>query len=338
MMYRIALLLACFASLYGDSGYFFCIDGGGSKTILQVVNEEGRVLPLLKDGVESDKIITSGSNINVVGAEGVRHVLSALLDGVSLRDGRGAVGLRKLLPDSRVVAGMAGAGLPQNRQALVCLIQESGVDSERILVMSDAELALQLVHDDGIVLIAGTGSICFGKKGGALFRAGGLGRVLGDEGSGYQIGLQAFKAALAEEYGWGPSTSLTPALKKLFQTSELKSLIPKINLGEMSPSKIASGAPLVFDRAWAGDAVAQEIIDRAAHDLGELLAAVIDRASLFDCEVHLWGGVFKNEHSEEFVQKISASLPAACRPLKMINNSLDNPAVLLAIQRSRGKS
>lgn len=54
---------------------------------------------------------------------------------------------------------MAGAALLQNKQSIFSLIQEIGCNPDRILVMSDAEMALQLITGDGIILIAGTGSI-----------------------------------------------------------------------------------------------------------------------------------------------------------------------------------
>lgn len=300
---------------------------------MQVVNQEGQILPLIKNGIKNDKIETSGSNINSIGLSGVRQVLSSLLDEAFLLEGNREIDLRTLLPHSRLIAGMAGAGLPQNKQSIISLIQERGINSDRVLVMSDAEMALQLINGEGIILIAGTGSICLGKKDEALFRVGGLGRVLGDEGSGYQIGLQALKAALAEEYGWGISTSLTPALKELFQVSDLKTLIPKINLGEIPPSKIASSAPIVFSKAAEQDEVAKEIIDQAAGDLSYLLATMIDISPLSGCEIHLWGGIFKNVHSEAFIQKVREGLPEAYRNLKMINKSQDNPAILFAIQK-----
>jgi N-acetylglucosamine kinase-like BadF-type ATPase len=335
MHYRIIILLICFASLslYGESDYLLCIEGGGSKTILQVMNQEGHIFSLVKHEIKKDRIETSGSNINSIGLEGVRQVLSSLLDDVFLLEGNREIDLKDLLPHSRIIAGLAGAGLPQNKQSLVSLIQERGISSDRVLVMSDAEMALELIQDEGIILIAGTGSICLGKRGDTLFRVGGLGRILGDEGSGYHIGLRALKAALAEECGWGISTSLTTALKQLFQVSDLKTLIPKITLGEISPSKIASSAPIVFSKAAEQDEVAKEIIDRAAGDLSYLLTTMIHMSSLSDCEIHLWGGIFKNTHAEDFIQKIKERLPEACRNVRMINKSQDNPAILFAIRR-----
>jgi N-acetylglucosamine kinase-like BadF-type ATPase len=333
-IYRITVLLVCLTSLslYGESDYLLCIEGGGSKTILQVMNQEGQILSLMKNGVNHTKIETSGSNINLIGPEGVRQVLRSLFDEVFLLEGNREIDLKSLIPTSHIIAGMAGTGLPQNKQSIISLIQERGISSDRVLVMSDAEMALQLINGEGIILIAGTGSICLGKRDDTLFRVGGLGRILGDEGSGYQIGLQALKAALAEEYGWGISTNLTPALKELFQVSDLKTLIPKINLGEITPSKIASSAPIVFSKAAEQDEVAKEIIDRAAGDLSYLLTTMINISLLSDCEIHLWGGIFKNVHSEDFIQKVREKLPEAYRNLRMINKSQDNLAILFAIR------
>src|SRR5205085_2541267 len=124
-----------------------------------------------------------------------------------------------------------------------------GVNKERLQVLTDAELALRLLKGNGMVLISGTGSICFAEKNGVRQRVGGLGRILGDEGSGYQIGLQAIRAALAEEFGYGPPTSLTPALKAFFEVTEMKTLFPQINSLEMSSATIASVSPLVFEKA-----------------------------------------------------------------------------------------
>ncbi len=334
-IYKFTTLLLCLLSfsLYGDSGYFFCIEGGGSKTILQVVNQKGQIVSLIQDGIQKDKIETTGSNINLIGPDGIRQVLSALFDRIFIVEEGQQTDCESLISDSRIIAGMAGASLFQNKQTLTLLFEEKGISCDHVIVMSDAEMALQLIPSEGIILVSGTGSVCLGKKEEAFFRVGGLGRILGDEGSGYQIGLQALKATLAEDYGWGMPTSLTPALKEYFQVSDLKTLVPKISLGEMSPSKIASSAPLVFRHSWDNDKVAEEIINQAANDLGDLLINLLDMSDLLNCEVHLWGGVFKNTLSESFIHKIKERLPETYRHLNIINRSNENPAVLFAIQK-----
>ena len=194
-------------------------------------------------------------------------------------------------------------------------------------------MALQLINGEGIILIASTGSICLGKKDDKLVRVGGLGRILGDEGSGYQIGLLALKASIAEEYGWGTPTTLTPALKELFQVTELKTLIPKINRVEIPASQIAACAPIVFSHAFElEDQVAAEIIELAADHLGYLLRTMLQKSQLSNCEVHLWGGIFKNIHSEAFIQKILERTPSD-RNITIINRSLDNAAILNTAQK-----
>lgn len=316
-----------------NSFYTLCIEGGGSKTILQVIDQEGQVVPLMQNGRRRDKIEAGSSNINAIGPEGVREVLRSLFEDVLLVQGERELPLIDLIPDSHIIAGMAGAAVSQNKQTLLALFEEWEIKADHILVMGDAEMALHLIEGEGIILIAGTGSICLGKKEETLFRVGGLGRVLGDEGSGYYMGLQALKAALAEEYGWGATTSLTPALKELFNGSDLKSLIPKIHLGEISPAKIASIAPLVFTHAWEKDRVAEKIINDAAHHLSYLLATMLSTSPFSHCEVHLWGGIFKNVHAEDFIQKIVEGMPDPRQDLKIINKAKDNPALLFALQK-----
>lgn len=299
-----------------------CIDGGGSKTTLEVINEKGEVVPLVKKGEATYIVMASGSNMNTVGQEKTRAALRDLFDDVWL-DGRE---LKSILPECLVVAGMAGIALPKNKAIMASFLEEWGVQPNRLVLMSDAEMALHLLGDRGIILIAGTGSICLGKNNQMQFRIGGLGRVLGDEGSGYQIGLQAVQAGLAEEYGWGAPTKLTGSLRDHFHVSELKNLIPKINAAEMAAAQIASGAPLVFQEAENNDAVAQKILEEAAEDLKFLLVKMVEISHLSDSELHLWGGVFKSPYADRFIQKMTEGLPH----LRVFNQAYYNAAVLYA--------
>lgn len=190
---------------------------------------ERRAAAPSQNGVSFDKIEAGGSNINTIGKEGVRQVLKVLFNNLKI-DG---ADFKEIAPSCQLIAGMAGLSLQENKDIAASLFEEWGL--HRLRLFSNVELALQLIEGDGAVLISGTGSICLGKKGGTLYRVGGFGKVMGDEGSGYQIGLQAVKAALEEEYGYGPSTRLTPALRDFFQMTELKRLLRLIN-SEKSPT------------------------------------------------------------------------------------------------------
>ena len=308
--------------------YTVCIDGGGSKTLLQVIDGEGNIVPLVQRGKSLQSIESGASNINVVKKEGVRESLHGLFEGVKI--GASQRDLREILPTSRVIAGFAGVSIPENRASLSSLFEELGISNEKLQLYTDAELALKLLEGNGLILIAGTGSICFAEKGGVRQRVGGLGRILGDEGSGYQMGLEALRAGLAEEFGYGPPTQLTPALRSFFGVAELKTLSPKINSLEITSSSIASAAPLVFEMAASGDPAAAAIISRAAEGLRQLVATALTISQLADCELHLWGGVFKGSHAESLIEKIEEA--AAANRIHVVNRSLENAAVLFARQ------
>lgn len=311
--------------------FTFCIDGGGSKTLLQIVDTRGRIIPLTKKGNITQSVESGTSNINVVKREGVKIALQGLFDG--LKVGAEQRDFQDILPTSRVVAGMAGVSIPENLTTVTLLFQELGVRKEGLQVLTDAELALRLLKGNGVVLISGTGSICFTEKGGVRKRVGGLGPILGDEGSGYQIGLQAIRAALAEEFGYGPPTSLTLALKAFFGVTEMKSLFPQINSLEISSATIASLSPLVFEKAVEKDLVAAGIVSRAAEELRQLVSTALRISQLADCELHLWGGVFKGRFADPIIEEIRKE--TAPKGIKIINQSSENAGVIYTRSTSR---
>lgn len=328
----------CFSHSYADrkeqldflateyEPFTFCIDGGGSKTLLQVVDARGCIVLLSKNGEVVESVESGASNINVVKKEGVKIALKNLFD--DLKVGADQKDVQDILPVSRIIAGMAGVGIPENLITVTSLFEELGVHKENLQILTDAELALRLLKGSGVVLISGTGSICFAEKNGIRHRVGGLGRILGDEGSGYQIGLQAIRAALAEEFGYGPRTSLTPVLKAFFNVVEMKSLLPQINSLEISSATIASVSPLVFEKAVEQDSVAEKIISCAANELCKLVATALKISQLVDCELHLWGGVFKGRFGDLMIEEIRKEVTH--KGIKIVNQSSENAGVIFA--------
>ena len=274
----------------------------------------------------------------------MRSALGSLIKGVEIKDGN--VPLTDILARCRIVAGMAGVGLPQNREKVVALFKEWGISEERIHVLTDIELALKMIPKDGIALICGTGSIAKGKKGERVFREGGLGPILGDEGSAHRIGFALIQAIAAEEYRKAEDKErvVNPdiiALKKaiicadvpeMFRVEEIRTLIPRLK--EVTPADYARLTPVVFEEASKGNPQALRILHEAAKALDKLIKNLEAEANLADYELHLHGGVFKGPHADLFIDKIRERILKHRDSMAFVteirNRSYENPVVAFA--------
>ncbi|HKP12330.1 MAG TPA: BadF/BadG/BcrA/BcrD ATPase family protein [Blastocatellia bacterium] len=169
---------------------------------------------------------------------------------------------------------------------------------DHLELVTDARAALEGALDgqQGIVLIAGTGSIAMGMTDARkVERSGGWGPTLGDEGSGYDIARQALKAVAASFDGRAPRTDLTERICRELGITSAKDLPGVIYNNEAGSPQIASLARLVADAAAAGDAVARGILAQAGRDLGELAVSVIRKLGLepLAFRVACVGSVFK---------------------------------------------
>ena len=314
--------------------YRLCIDGGGSKTMLQVLDRRGEVMPLLQDGRVIDRVTVGGSNVNVIGEVGLRKVLEELFADVRLHDVTDQPLLFEVMPNCFLYAGMSGLGLESNKAIARNVFSSFGINPENMVVMADAEMAREYLGDNGITLIAGTGSICFGQRDGNNYRVGGLGRVLGDEGSCYEIGLKALRAALAEEYGWGKNTSLSAALHVHVGAVELKRLIPGINAGTTPSSTLAALAPIVCEQAVAGDKIAKKIMKKTKHNLVKLVRNMIRIGGFSDTRLCCWGGLFKSVFADEIIHEIVAMAAKQGCSVTVENHAQDNLPVLYVRSRA----
>ena len=272
------------------------IDGGGTKTMC-VVADENNVL---------GTATSAGSNITRHGEARVREALHA-----AVRDACAAV---KVDPATVVSAcvGLSGAGRPEVRDSVTRMMRE--VLRGKIEVVTDLETTLEAAFDDGpgVITIAGTGSIAYGRDAaGQTARAGGWGLAISDEGSGQWIGRAAVSAVLgAKDAGEDPAL-LKPILD-LWKLTTLDELVRHANASP--PPDFSSLVPLVRDAAenprpsgaWTGhplDPVAQGVLRRAGGELATLTRSVMRR--LFgppgDVRVAMAGGVFRQS---EVVRKV----------------------------------
>jgi len=256
-------------------GYIVGIDGGGTKTEAVLVRPDGEVLASYRAGP---------ANYQLTGPECLRTTVEDAVERLLAAAGGGEV--------SVLCVGLAGVDRPQDRREVALAL--SGLGRE-VVVASDGEIALEGAHlgGPGLVVIAGTGSIAWGKDGGRVARAGGWGYLLGDEGGGYWIGKEAIAAALRAWDGRGPKTSLEGQLRDHLGLSRLDQIVRWVYCGEARPDRIAGLARLVFAAADAGDGIALEILHRAGRHLGELALAVARRLGMGKgIKVALVGGMF----------------------------------------------
>ena len=239
------------------------VDAGGTKTVGVVSDETGQILNTVRGG---------GANLHVHGELAVEKVLAGLLD--------------ELCPDERPEAlclGMAGVDRPGEDGVVRSLLRRLGFRGNAVVV-NDAVIAIAAAAHDrvGVVVIAGTGSIAYGiDRHGKTARAGGLGPMLADEGSGGWIGHKALLAAVRAAEGRGEPTLLKDAIFSVLTVSTLADLPAMAYGGGLTRERMAELAPTVIGVAQTGDAVAARILDEAATELASAARSVA-RQLVFD--------------------------------------------------------
>src|SRR5215831_6142828 len=220
------------------------IDAGGTKTVCQLADGEGNVLAEARRG---------GANLQASGELEVEKVLHGVME-EALAD-------RDVIP-SAICLGIAGVDRPDDARVVRGIMRRIGYKA-RTLVVNDALVALEAgaPAQPGVVIIAGTGSIAYGRNDrNQAARAGGWGYVLGDEGSGYWIGRAALRAVLREADRRGPATKLTELLLDYYGVPRAQDLIHQVYAATLRPSAIAALAQCVMTAFSGGDEVAIGIL------------------------------------------------------------------------------
>jgi N-acetylglucosamine kinase-like BadF-type ATPase len=254
------------------------IDGGGTRTRASIIEGE-RVLAHAESG--SIKRLR-------VGAKASEANLRALLKEVYAQAGVSRVRAASV--------GVASASMPGVKEWIAEVLLAFG--AERTEVVGDEVIALDAAFHGGpgILQIAGTGSNTVGRApDGTRESAGGWSSRLGDEGSGYWIGVNSIRRALHAR-DREQSTQILEKVGEIWGTPRLADLV---NLGDSTPGPdFAALAPAISELALAGDSVAQAVLAQAAADLVEfvlLVRAKLRRKHAIDGEVPVaWtGGVIE---------------------------------------------
>jgi N-acetylglucosamine kinase-like BadF-type ATPase len=211
----------------------------------------------------------------------------------------------------------------------------------KVLVVNDALVALEAGAPErpGVVVIAGTGSIAYGRnERNQAARAGGWGYMLGDEGSGYWIGRAALRAVLRESDRRGPATQLTGRLLDYYGVSRAQDLIHQVYHGTLRPAAIASLAQCVQGAFTDGDAVAIGILRGSVDQLESSALSVARRLEIVgsDFPFVLSGGIFRAVPwlEEELARRLPLASPRSRTIL--LNVEPASGAVRLALAEARG--
>ena len=241
------------------------IDAGGTKTVCLLADGDGRVRASARG---------PGANLQSLGELEVEKVLHEVMESV-LADERTA--------PAAICLGIAGVDRPHDNAIISGIMRRIGHKAP-VLVVNDALAALVAGAGDqgpGIVLIAGTGSICYGRdEGGRAARAGGWGYILGDEGSGWWIGRQALSAVMRAGDGRGPATQLTPRVLEHFGFAQPSDLVHEVYFRDIRRRAVAGLSGVVQSAADDGDVVARQILAEAADELALAVRSVATRLEM----------------------------------------------------------
>ncbi len=156
------------------------------------------------------------------------------------------------------------------------IADDAGISVPLVLTHDAAAgLAAGSESETGVLVVCGTGSLVYGRRAdGQEHFVGGRGAILGDEGSGFDIGLRGLRAAVRASDGRGRATVLERLIPERLDLADLGELVAWVS--PFAKDRIAGVAPIVFEAAAGGDGVAQEVLRTAAGELVRGVRVVVD--------------------------------------------------------------
>lgn len=260
--------------------YFIGIDGGGTKTKSILADDNLQILQTIEGGP---------ANPLSISFERSAQTILGLIKKTSQK--------KKI---AFITAAIAGTGREHHKKKLKQEIIKQAAAQKIVLnnfeIVTDAQAAVEGAFSGkpGIILIAGTGSILFGKDNKENFiRIGGYGKLIGDEGSGYSIGRKGLSDAVNAMDKRIANTILPDLINKKFNAASRDELITKIYSDNFD---IASVAPLVIVAAQSGDKHALKILEEESGALVEHLEAAIKLLKAKEINLCLSGGLLSNKN------------------------------------------
>lgn len=271
------------------------VDAGGTSTVAVAS----------RDGVAGDLSVAEPGNASSRGVDAAIEAVVRAIDGALAGDRPGGI-----------VVGAAGAG----RETVAGFVREALVThypGATVAVSDDARIALRAgaPDGDGIVLIAGTGSIAYAEIGEKHVRVGGHGYAIDDAGSGFWIGSAAARLLVRAYDGRVPFDATAEALATALGTTDALQVLDRVYRDGPPVATLAALAPEVIRLADAGERSAVKIVQGAALELGDLVRAVAKAADGAGRELPIVfaGGLLSSNSLLTFLleTRIANELPSA---------------------------
>jgi len=300
------------------------LDGGGTKTAVAIADESGAVV----------RAFTSGPiNFNGNDEAAIRGSFEEIMRMI----GEVCGGLDRC---AQICIGAAGVSNPAVTARLTSHVRNCGYPGG-LHITGDHETALHGALDDpygrGIILIAGTGSICYGRNEvGLTHRAGGYGYLIDDEGSGYSIGRDLLAAVVRAEDGRAPETAIAALVYERLQVRTVREIVGFVYDKKTGKKEIAALAPILSEACALGDQAAMEIVDKSARSLVELAVPVVRKLSLQEGVLAMAGSVLlkNDEIRNAFGERLKREYPGlSCIAAK---KDAASGAVLMALNLMNG--
>ncbi len=261
-----------------NTKFYLGVDGGGSKTTAVVYNDKGEFIC---------KACGESINYYSVGIENARKAMVDIINSMPQKSFDCAV---------IGMSALNGRATEEETERFCGSI----IDSKKIIMDSDLYIALEAMDesDECAVVISGTGSMALHRNcDGVIRHAGGWGYILGDEGSGYSIGLSGIKAAIRAFEGCSNKSALINECLNYFSVDNIYDLIDLYYDKKVSRKVTAAFAKNVISLAENGDKTAENIVRIEAKLLAETVITLI-KDSKKDIPIGLWGGIF--QHNEYY--------------------------------------
>ena len=270
--------------------YILGVDGGGTRTIVQVADLSGEVV------AESESGSSNYKSVGIkIAKENINKAVFKVID---------LLNKSKEFTFKNACFGLSGNDSCEDRDIYHKIIFDSKIkdylNPASTIICNDTRIGLAAGSNskNGIMIICGTGSNCYGiNEEGKEAKVNGWDYILGDEGSGYAVGIKALRALMKAYDGRGESTLLFKTILEDLNIKNVSELIRWAYIDSFSKDKIAAIAKTVCRTAEMGDRISIKILEEEAMEAVNSVTVVANKLNIADKKFDLVfvGNLFKCE-------------------------------------------